>query len=60
MDQNYNISLTDIGLVIEKLMGGGYVSEYSKREFKYRYIRELKNRVTCLIIKIFLLIFSHF
>jgi transient receptor potential cation channel subfamily M protein 3 len=33
--------LPDIGLVIEKLMGSGYVSEYSKREFKAKYYRYL-------------------
>jgi hypothetical protein len=38
---NYHILLPDIGLVIEKLMGSGYVSEYSKREFKTKYYRYL-------------------
>ena len=33
--------MPDIGLVIEKLMGSGYVSEYSKREFKAKYYRYL-------------------
>ena len=34
MEPGYQITLPDIGLVIEKLMGGGYVSQYSKREFR--------------------------
>ena len=37
MDSNHKISLLDIGLVIEKLIGHGYVSEYSKKDFKTRY-----------------------
>jgi transient receptor potential cation channel subfamily M member 3 len=39
---NYNITLPDIGLVVEKLIGGGYVSEYSKRSFKLKYIKFLE------------------
>ena len=41
IDTNYQITLPDIGLVTEKLMGSGYVSEYSKREFKAKYYRYL-------------------
>ena len=37
MDSNHRISLIEIGLVVEKLIGNGYVSEYSKREFRTRY-----------------------
>lgn len=44
MDSNYHISLIDIGLVIEKLVGNGYVSEYSKKDFKNKYLKfEYKN-----------------
>jgi hypothetical protein len=39
MDANYQITLLDIGLVIEKLIGSGYVSEYSKRDFKTKYLK---------------------
>jgi hypothetical protein len=31
------ITLPDVGLVINKLMGSGYLSQYSKREFKIKY-----------------------
>jgi hypothetical protein len=48
MDSNYQISLPDIGLVVEKLMGGGYISEYSKREFKLKYILYLERKVISL------------
>ena len=41
MVSNHQISLLDIGLVIEKLTGNGYVSEYSKKEFKSRYLKYL-------------------
>ena len=37
MDANHKVTLFDIGLVIEKLVGSGYLSEYSKREFKTRF-----------------------
>ena len=43
MDSGYHITLPDIGLVVEKLMGGGYVSEYSKREFRReKKVKKLK------------------
>ncbi|KHJ40963.1 hypothetical protein D918_08970 [Trichuris suis] len=35
-------SLPDIGLLIEKLMGGGYRSTYRRREFRSRYKQCLK------------------
>jgi hypothetical protein len=41
MDTNHNISLTDIGLVVEKLMGSGYISEYSTKDFKHKYLKYL-------------------
>lgn len=41
MDSNHQVSLLDIGLVVEKLIGSGYVSEYSKKEFKTRYVKYL-------------------
>ncbi len=45
IDHNYRISLLDIGLVIEKLIGNGYVSQYSKKEFKMKYANsELINK----------------
>lgn len=40
-NSSYQISLLDIGLVVEKLIGHGYVSEYSKREFKAKYLKYL-------------------
>ena len=45
MDSNHSISLIDIGLVIEKLIGSGYVSEYSKKDFKSKYLRFLYKMV---------------
>jgi hypothetical protein len=30
-------TLIDIGLVVEKLMGGAYESQYTSRQFKLRY-----------------------
>lgn len=30
-------------MVIEKLIGSGYISEYSKREFRVRYLKNIKN-----------------
>lgn len=44
IDSNYKISLLDIGLVVEKLVGSGYVSEYSKREFKSRFLNNFNNK----------------
>ncbi|CAF0758756.1 unnamed protein product [Brachionus calyciflorus] len=38
---NHRVTLFDIGLVFEKLMGNGYVSEYSKKEFKSKYSKYL-------------------
>ncbi len=37
MDANYKVTLCDIGLVIEKLIGNGYLSDYSKRDFRAKY-----------------------
>jgi hypothetical protein len=48
MDSNYRISLLDIGLVIDKLMGNGYVSEYSKKEFKAKYFKIIYKKVNIL------------
>lgn len=45
MDSNHQVTLLDIGLVIEKLIGSGYVSEYSKKEFKTRYVKYLLKTV---------------
>lgn len=45
MDSNHKITLLDIGLVVEKLIGNGYVSEYSKREFRSRYNKFLSKKV---------------
>lgn len=42
MDTNHKITLPNIGLVVEKLIGSGYVSEYSKKEFRQRYNRMSK------------------
>ena len=39
MDVNYKVTLFDIGLVIEKLIGSGYLSKYATREFKAKYNR---------------------
>lgn len=36
----------DIGLVVEKLIGSGYVSEYSKKDFKTRYLKYLYKLVS--------------
>ena len=44
IDSNYKVSLLEIGLVVEKLIGSGYVSEYSKREFKARYMNYLNHK----------------
>jgi hypothetical protein len=49
MDANHNISLTDIGLVVEKLMGSGYISEYSKKDFKHKYVKYLYRIVTIFV-----------
>ena len=35
---NYRCTLIDIGLVIEKLMGGAFESRYASRKFKQRYV----------------------
>ncbi|CDW55439.1 transient receptor potential cation channel [Trichuris trichiura] len=40
-------SLPDIGLLIEKLMGGGYRSTYRRREFRSRYKQCLKVNIAC-------------
>lgn len=44
MDSNHKITLPNIGLVVEKLIGNGYVSEYSKKEFRQRYNRMSKEQ----------------
>lgn len=44
IDSNHQVTLPDIGLVIEKLMGSGYISEYSKREFKAKYYKYLTKK----------------
>ena len=44
IDSNHRVTLLDIGLVVEKLVGSGYVSEYSKREFKSKYNKFLHKR----------------
>lgn len=46
MDSSHRISLLDIGLVIEKLIGNGYLSEYCKREFKTKYNKYIMKKVT--------------
>ena len=37
MPKNYRYSLIDIGHVINKLIGGGYRSTYSRRRFRHKY-----------------------
>lgn len=37
MPHNYSYSLIDIGLVINKLMGGAYRSSYTRRKFRQKY-----------------------
>eukprot|EP00092_Neocalanus_flemingeri_P021755 GFUD01023599.1.p1 GENE.GFUD01023599.1~~GFUD01023599.1.p1 ORF type:complete len:1565 (-),score=309.61 GFUD01023599.1:400-5094(-) len=37
MPKNYRYSLLDIGHVINKLIGGGYRSTYSRRRFRHKY-----------------------
>ena len=48
---NYRITLIDIGLVIESLMGGAYESYYTSREFRRKYSdnqRMLERQQVCL------------
>jgi transient receptor potential cation channel subfamily M protein 3 len=37
MPRNYSYTLIDIGLVINKLMGGAYRSSYTRRKFRHNY-----------------------
>jgi transient receptor potential cation channel subfamily M protein 3 len=37
MPRNYSFTLIDIGLVINKLMGGAYRSSYTRRKFRHNY-----------------------
>ena len=37
MPRNYSFTLIDIGLVINKLMGGAYQSSYTRRKFCHNY-----------------------
>ena len=48
VDSNYKVTLLDIGMVVEHLIGNGYVSEYSKRGFKAKYQKYLLKRVSSL------------
>ena len=45
MEVNHTITLVEIGLVIEKLIGSGYISEYSKKDFKQKYLKFLYRSV---------------
>lgn len=45
MPRNYNYSLIDIGLVINKLMGGAYRSSYTRRKFRHNYTMQMKKPV---------------
>lgn len=40
--QGYSYTLHDIGLVINKLMGGAYCSYYTRKEFRFLYNRVMK------------------
>ena len=40
--------MPEIGLVVEKLVGSGYVSEYSKKEFKSKF-HEFASKKVCFI-----------
>ena len=42
LQRNYSYSLIDIGLVVNKLMGGAYRCSYTRRKFRHNYI-EMKN-----------------
>ena len=37
MPRNYSFTLIDVGLVINKLMGGAYRSSYTRRKFRSLY-----------------------
>ncbi|GAB1601203.1 transient receptor potential cation channel subfamily M member 3 isoform X4 [Argonauta hians] len=37
MASNYRVTLPDIGLVLQHLMGGGFVSSYLKKSFRQKY-----------------------
>lgn len=40
--RGYMYTLHDIGLVINKLMGGAYRSQYTRKEFRFLYTRVMK------------------
>ncbi|XP_067933259.1 transient receptor potential cation channel subfamily M member 3-like isoform X2 [Watersipora subatra] len=41
---NDRVSLLDVGLVLEKLMGGAYRSRYCRRKFKSKYYQATRNK----------------
>ena len=45
MPRNYSYTLVDIGLVINKLMGGAYRSSYTRRKFRTIYQNLMKRPV---------------
>jgi len=50
MDASYKVTLFDIGLVVEKLMGNGYLSDYSKFGSAKNVLREALIGVVNIII----------
>lgn len=45
LPRNYNYTLIDIGLVINKLMGGAYRCSYTRRKFRHIYANLIKKPV---------------
>ncbi len=43
LSRNYSYSLIDIGLVVNKLMGGAYRCSYTRRKFRHSYTDMMKN-----------------
>jgi transient receptor potential cation channel subfamily M protein 3 len=43
LPRNYSYSLIDIGLVVNKLMGGAYRCSYTRRKFRHSYTDMMKN-----------------
>ena len=53
MPRNYAYTLIDIGLVINKLMGGAYRSFYTRRKFRHNYSVLMKMRPAATLSRVF-------
>jgi transient receptor potential cation channel subfamily M protein 3 len=45
LSRNDSYSLIDIGLVVNKLMGGAYRCSYTRRKFRHSYTDMMKNSI---------------